>query len=444
MPDDVRTQQIEKRIDPEISGAIALSESGGARSIAPENMAQMFEFAKLMAISGPCVRPAFRGSPGACLAIALQAFRTGADPFAVANKAYITTSRSGDEQIAYEAQYIHAVLNTSGKLKKRLRPTYSGAGAKRKCTIIGHVVGEDEPLEYESPTIEEIAVKNSPLWKGDPDQQLFYYSSRAWGRRHLPEVLLGMYTPDEIRSEVIDITPVARPRPEDYATAAGSEPETEQTETETGKAFEVFDFSGEARECRTEEAAIEALEWLIADARTLRELEVLDENNPNLMKFPILIAAYKDKKELFKDPGNGQDRSAAGAQPSDQGQTEHPEGDAQSIPGERSTPQELPAARAATPAAVNRPPTERPRDDLMPAAHAPRDENFWSQSKFVLPGQTAKELLYYTQQYLRQCRDQIDVNGIEQDNAMRFQELTASDRKAVAVMIDLRRKELPA
>ena len=80
----------------------------------------------------------------------------------------------------------------------------------------------------------------------------------------------------------------------------------------------------------------------------------------------------------------------------------------------------------------------------MPAAHAPRDENFWSQSKFVLPGKTAKELLYYTQQYLRQCRDQIDVNGIEHDNARSFQELTASDRKAVAVMIDLRRKELPA
>lgn len=43
MPDgsNERTQQIEKRIDPQVSGAIALSGTGGALSIAPQNMAEM-------------------------------------------------------------------------------------------------------------------------------------------------------------------------------------------------------------------------------------------------------------------------------------------------------------------------------------------------------------------------------------------------------------------
>jgi hypothetical protein len=285
MPDEsnTRTQQIEKRIDPEVSGTIALSAAAGTRTIAPENMAQMFEFAKMMAISGPCVRPAFRGNPGACLAIALQAFRTGADPFAVANKAYITTSRSGDEQIAYEAQYIHAVVNNSGRLKQRLRPIYSGTGGNRKCKIVGHVVGEDEPLEYESPTVDSIAVKNSPLWKGDPDQQLFYYSSRAWARRHLPEVMLGMYTGDEIKGEIIDITPPARPRPEDYAEKV-TERVAENLQEE--HVFEVVDLDGEIHECADADRARETLLAELNDAKSRGRATVVGlwESNEGTIK----------------------------------------------------------------------------------------------------------------------------------------------------------------
>jgi hypothetical protein len=41
-------------------------------------------------------------------------------------------------------------------------------------------------------------VKNSPLWKGDVDQQLFYYSVRAFARRHFPDVMMGIYTVDEL------------------------------------------------------------------------------------------------------------------------------------------------------------------------------------------------------------------------------------------------------
>jgi hypothetical protein len=451
MPDgsngsDQRSQEIEKRIDRQVSGAIALSGTGGALAIAPTNMAEMFEFAKLMAISGPCVRPSFRGNPGACLALALQAFRTGADPFAVANKAYITKNRAGDEQIAYEAQYIHAVLNTSGKLARRLRPTYSGEGAKRKCKIIGYVVGEDEPLDYESPSIEAIPVKNSPLWTGDPDQQLFYYSTRAWGRKHLPEVLLGMYTPDEIRGEVIDITPGVtepRPRPEDYAMALARDPEPEQTETQPR--FEVFDSVGEAHEYETEMEALEALLALIGEARSLRSVEGLGESNPTLAHYPVIIAAYKDMKEALSNPnpGNRQDRTAAGAQPqivpargvtdtADQGRTEHPEGESlSSTPSERRSP---------SPAISQ---TERPRDAAKSVAHAPRDEAFWSQKKYVLPETSKpKELLYYLGQYLRQCRDQFDINGLEADNAVRFSNLLGIDHREATEMIAQRRKEI--
>ena len=352
-----RLDAIEKKIDRDVAGAIQLYGSpSGATTIVPKNLTDVMEFAKMMAVSGPCVRPAFRGSPGACLAIALQAFRTGADPFAVANKAYITTSRSGDEQIAYEAQYIHAVLNTSGRLAKRLRATYSGAGQKRKCTIIGHVVGEDEPLEYESPSIEEIAVKNSPLWKGDPDQQLFYYSTRAWGRRHLPEVLLGMYTPDEIRGEVIDVTPgpaALRPRPEDYVTPATASP---VQHTEEPARFELTDFVGEVTEYAAAGEARDALLEMIKQARSLKALEGLWESNTSSGAVADIAEAiedgaeplhqaYAEAKAAFEPKsGNGQDRSQAGDQPTGPAagatasQTEHPEERQSSTPTERRTP----------------------------------------------------------------------------------------------------------
>jgi hypothetical protein len=437
MPDgsNERTQQIEKKIDLDVTGSIALYGSpAGATTIAPKNLTDVMEFAKLMAVSGPCVRPAFRGSPGACLAIALQAFRTGADPFAVANKAYITTNRSGDEQIAYEAQYIHAVLNTSGRLAKRLRAIYSGAGSKRKCTIIGHVVGEEEPLEYESPSIEEIAVKNSPLWKGDPDQQLFYYSTRAWGRRHLPEVLLGMYTPDEIRGEVIDITP-PRPRPEDYATEA-----TSAEQTEAPASFDVIDFAGEMREYETEIEAMEALVGLIGDARSLRSLEGLIESNPTLAQYPAVIEAFKEQKETFKDPGNGQDRSGTGAQPFDpargatssaDAEPEHPEGE--STTGERSTAQELPAVGAATPAANTT--NEHPRDDPK---RPPRTETLQK----LAEAKTPQHLLYWTRKAVRECRDPVDIDELWRNNEARYHQLGLGDQKEVQDLFEKRNREL--
>lgn len=57
--------------------------------------------------------------------------------------------------------------------------------------------------EYETPPFKIIGIKNSPLWKSDPRQQLG--ASRAWARRNCPEVFLGVYDRDE--ASAIDVTP---------------------------------------------------------------------------------------------------------------------------------------------------------------------------------------------------------------------------------------------
>jgi hypothetical protein len=41
------------------------------------------------------------------------------------------------------------------------------------------------------------AKTSNSLWTKQPDQQLVYAGTRVWARRHAPEVMLGVYAPEE-------------------------------------------------------------------------------------------------------------------------------------------------------------------------------------------------------------------------------------------------------
>lgn len=169
--------------------------SVGSGPLAFSSMDQVMEFSKLMAIGKVAVPAFLRGNPGACLAVAVQALEWGMSPFAVANKAY-----SVNDRLAYESQMLNAVILRRAPIVGRFKVDYSGDGAKRRCTVSAQ--GTDgETYSYESPEIGSIKVKNSPLWNSDPDQQLFYFSSRSLCRRHFPDVLLGVYASDELPPE---------------------------------------------------------------------------------------------------------------------------------------------------------------------------------------------------------------------------------------------------
>ena len=200
-------QRIEGAIDRTVTNDLTVQDTGGGGTVAFSNMGQVLEFAKVMAISGIAVRPHFRGNPGACAAITMQAMRWNMDPFAVANKSYAVS-----DQIAYESQLIAAVVNTRAPLRNRLRSRYEGEGQNRRCTVSGTLLDEDEPREVKSPPLGQITPKNSPLWKNDPDQQLFYYTVRLWARRETPEILLGVYDREELAearalANAKDVTP---------------------------------------------------------------------------------------------------------------------------------------------------------------------------------------------------------------------------------------------
>lgn len=194
---------IEKRIDKEVTGGLTIGTTG---QLAFTNVNEMMEVAKLMSLSDVAVPKHLRGNPGACLAVVIQASTWQMSVFAVANKSY-----SVNDRLAYESQMVNAVILNRAPIKGRLKYDYKGEGPTRQCTVSAELTDGDT-VSYTSPMVRDIKVKNSPLWTGDPDQQLAYFSSRAMCRRHFPDVILGVYTPEEMNEEMRDVTPGDRPK----------------------------------------------------------------------------------------------------------------------------------------------------------------------------------------------------------------------------------------
>ncbi|MCP1550658.1 MULTISPECIES: recombinase RecT [Methylorubrum] len=185
-------KRIAERIDPQAMGGLAVSAQAGGVIFA--NADEVMNFAKMMAVSAAGVRKHLRGNPGACLAIVTQAVEWGMSAYAVANKSYFV-----NDQIAFESQLVQAVILKRAPIKGRIKFEFTGEGDKRVCRAWCRLADDpDEMVEYVSPAFGRITPKNSPLWKSDPDQQHAYYSGRALCRRHFPDVLLGVYTDDEL------------------------------------------------------------------------------------------------------------------------------------------------------------------------------------------------------------------------------------------------------
>ena len=174
-------------------GGTDITAGQGRAAFLPTSMGEAMEIAKLMA-GGNFVPKHLRGAPGDCLAVVMQAARWGMDPFAVGNKTYFVNDR-----MAYEAQLVNAVVNSSNVLDGRLKVEWSGEGNNLKCLVTGRIKG-DPDIKTREVKLANIKTRNSPLWQSDPEQQIAYFATRAWARLHAPEVLLGVYTPDEIES----------------------------------------------------------------------------------------------------------------------------------------------------------------------------------------------------------------------------------------------------
>ncbi|MCZ7488224.1 recombinase RecT [Rhizobium rhizogenes] len=170
---------------------VTIAQTGGGGMLLPQTFGEVVAFATMMSRSQHAIPKHLRDNDGACMAITMQSLRWEMDPFMVASKSY-----NVKDLIAYEAQLVAAVVNTRAPIAKRPVYEYKGEGETRQCIVSCEML-DGSIKSYESPMLGKITTKNSPLWKSDPDQQLGYFSIRSWARRHTPEVILGVYTPDE-------------------------------------------------------------------------------------------------------------------------------------------------------------------------------------------------------------------------------------------------------
>lgn len=188
--------------------SFATGTQGGAL-MQPRNGRELMDMANLMSGSGQMVRDFYRGNPGDCAALIMICQPYGFNPFMVSWKTY-KASKNADAPISFEGQLVSAMVNQSAPVRGRLRYAYDGDGDAMTCTVTGIDRETGDAITYTSPPIGKIPTKNSPLWKADPQQQLGYFSARAWARRHFPELLLGVYTREEIEEAPMrDVTPKA-------------------------------------------------------------------------------------------------------------------------------------------------------------------------------------------------------------------------------------------
>ncbi|HEF0061280.1 TPA: recombinase RecT [Citrobacter pasteurii] len=187
-------------------------------------------FAQIMAQGAATVPRHLQGNQADCMAVAMQAAQWQMNPFAVAQKTHLINGVLG-----YEAQLVNAVISRSGVLANRFEYEWYGPwekvvgkfqirkGDKGECRVpgwtladetgIGIIIratlkGEDQPRELDL-LLAQARTRNSTLWADDPRQQLAYLAVKRWARLFCPDVILGVYTPDELddRREEREVNP---------------------------------------------------------------------------------------------------------------------------------------------------------------------------------------------------------------------------------------------
>jgi RecT family len=212
--------------------AVAMPSPGNTALILdPRHMQNMMAIAEIMAKGVSTVPRHLQKNAGDCLAVVMQATQWGMNPFAVAQKTHLVNGTLG-----YEAQLVNAVITSMSPTKDRLNYEWFGdwnkvmgkfeeRESKKKMDedtgkplkyrvpswnikdeadlgikVWATMKGEDKPREL-TLLLVQCRVRNSPLWADDPRQQIAYLAVKRWTRLHCPDVLLGVYTPDELEEQ---------------------------------------------------------------------------------------------------------------------------------------------------------------------------------------------------------------------------------------------------
>ena len=190
--------------------ALTTRPGAGALALLPQNQRDAMDLAAMMAKAG--FFPKELQSPGACLFVVEQAMRWNMSPYAVATEMSFPQGKP-----MFSGKLVAAAVQSSGAINGRLHYTYSGEGEARAVTVSGTLRGEDAPVSVDVRLRD--ARTNNQHWTKSPDQMLAYHGARVWARRYCPEVMLGVYAPEEM-----DEAPAPPPMPPARGPVVDQEP----------------------------------------------------------------------------------------------------------------------------------------------------------------------------------------------------------------------------
>lgn len=158
-------------------------------SLVPRDMREAMDLANMMS-KGKLVPAALQSSPADCLLVIEQATRWGMSPFAVAQEVSVIQGK-----LMHSGKIVAAAVHGSGVLAGRLTYDFTGENGNRAVIVRGTLRGDAEPSAV---TVRLADAKTTNQhWAKSPDQMLAYHGARVWARRYVPEVMLGVYSPEE-------------------------------------------------------------------------------------------------------------------------------------------------------------------------------------------------------------------------------------------------------
>lgn len=171
-----------------------------------------------------------------CLIALNMANRMGYDPLMIMQNLYIIEGRP-----AWSSQFIIAAINACGKFSP-LRFEIVNHGMTDVEYTVTQGYGKNKTSENVKTQIENVSCvawaiekatgeriesakidmvmaikegwyqKNGSKWQTMPDQMLRYRAAAFFGRIYAPEILMGIYSADEVR-DFVDVTPEPAPQP---------------------------------------------------------------------------------------------------------------------------------------------------------------------------------------------------------------------------------------
>jgi hypothetical protein len=139
----------------------------------------------------------FQGSPENVFIAIQMAFRCGVDPFTFLQNCYIVHGRPG-----IETKLAIALLNRSNVSRGSVKYRVQGSGKTLQCTayVTEALTGEvlEHTLTWATVEAEGWTKKSGSKWLTDPQVMIQYRAAMRLIRLHFPEVLLGMYSKEEL------------------------------------------------------------------------------------------------------------------------------------------------------------------------------------------------------------------------------------------------------